>query len=77
MVDSALAGGAIALVVTLRRGMALETIVRSIRMPLAVLVSLWRGKPFKVPGRTRNVTVPYGVAIAIGAVTAWIFKWPW
>lgn len=76
MVDSALAGGVMALAATVRRGTALETLARSLRVPWEMVRAAWTGERTRVP-REGRVTVPYGVAIAAGAAAAWILEWPW
>ena len=77
MMNSALAGGLLALGLTLSRGNARETLVRAVAVPRLILAS-WRTKRrLAAPRGRKSATIPYGVAIAIGTVATLWFPWLW
>jgi len=64
-------GGMLALVVTLRNGTIIPTLLR-FRELLFYMVSFGRIGAVRTLSTPGAVTVPYGVAMAAGAVTAWL-----
>jgi prepilin peptidase CpaA len=77
MVDSALTGGAFALVVTVARGDLAATLKRAVRVPAAVVTAVLGGKPVLPAAVGKADTIPYGAAICAGTLGAWLLKWPW
>jgi len=75
LVDSALAGGAIAIGVTAYRGTLGITMVRAFSVPLRLVRSARSRRAFRAASPAD--TIPYGVAIALGAAAAWWLRWPW
>lgn len=77
MVDSALAGGLFALLLTLSRGTALDTLRRAMRVP-GLLLRSWRARrPARFAAPASVEVIPYGVAIAVGTGAALVWRWPW
>lgn len=66
-------GGLLALVESVRLGTLVPTLVRS-RALLFHVVSFGRIGERQTLSGTEAITVPYGVAIAAGAVTAWMSR---
>ena len=64
-------GGLLALVVTIRNGTVIATLVR-FRDLLFHFVTLGRLGSLRTLSTPGSVAVPYGVAVAAGAVTAWL-----
>jgi len=73
-VDTALAGGVMALALLAYRGNAVEVLRRS-GLVMRALVS--RGRRAHLPPAPRADTVPYGVAICAGTLAALFLRWPW
>lgn len=75
----AMTGGVVALVMAIRHGVLVETVRRTVRLPLRFLLpELLRpdigggsGRTIDTPGA---LTIPYGVPIGLGAVVAWVLK---
>jgi len=77
MMNSALAGGLLALGLTLYRGTTRETLLRAVSVPRLILAS-WRTKRrLAAPCGRSSATIPYGVAIGIGTVATLWFPWLW
>ena len=73
-VDTALAGGIMAVFLIIRQGSASEIMGRS----PAVLRAIFSRNGAISPSRhSRRETIPYGVAIFFGTVIAWLTRWPW
>jgi len=75
LIDSTFAGGLIALAVTAYRGTLVATMLRALSVPLRLARSVRTRRRFR-PADPSD-TIPYGVAIAVGAAAAWWFRWPW
>lgn len=73
-VDTALAGGIIAMILLARRGNVLSTLGRTGKVFRALLS---RGRDARLDPATEAETVPYGVAICIGTLAAMFIRWPW
>jgi len=76
LVDSALAGGAVALVITLARGTAGPTLRRAARVPGVLAGALRARRPRRFPRAAAGEAIPYGVAIAAGTAAALWWHWP-
>ena len=75
LIATGIAGGVLALVVAFAMGQLLATLARSGRLALR-LVTLGRkgtGRNLESPGA---ITIPYGVAIAVGGLMAWFVLSP-
>ena len=79
MVDTALAGGVLAIAVTSYRGTLRDTLRRSISILLRPVAprTAGRRRPFSISGAARGDAIPYGVAIAAGTFASWWWRWPW
>ena len=77
MINSALAGGIFALLVTLARGTAVATLRRAVQVPGMLVRSLKTRRPARFPAPHAAEVIPYGVAIAVGTTTAVFWRWPW
>jgi len=73
-VDTALAGGIMAIVLLARQGRTREILGRS----PSVMRSLFsKGKMAGLSSASNKDTIPYGVAIFFGTIFAWLTHWPW
>lgn len=77
MVTSALLGGVFAMALTLRRGTAMATLRRAVRVPSVLAGSLRRKRPSRFAAPKRGDAIPYGVAIALGTGVVLAWHWPW
>jgi prepilin peptidase CpaA len=77
-VAGTIAGALMALVVivSMRRGGVMDILKRSVSVA-RLLVSPGRNVRIPPAIRRASVPIPFGVAIAIGTLTAWWFHWPW
>ena len=73
-VDTALAGGVMALILMARQGRTSEIIGRS---PSVIRALFSRRGAVRFPANSSKDTIPYGVAICFGTVFAWLMHWPW
>ena len=77
MVDSALAGGILALGVVIVRGNLSATLLRTARVPAMVASALFGARRSMAPPPDSADAVPYGVAICAGTLVAMFAGWPW
>jgi prepilin peptidase CpaA len=77
MIDSALAGGVLALGLTVVRGNLAVTLRRTARVPATVAAALFGSRRSPAPPADSSDAVPYGVAICAGTLMALWFMWPW
>ena len=75
LIAMGIAGGVLALVVALWRGQLLATLARTCRLAWSLLTLGRRGAALNVesPGA---ITIPYGVAIAVGGLMTWFVLSP-
>jgi len=73
-VDTALAGGIMAMILMARQGQA-SVILR--RSPQVIRALFSRGGKVRFPASSSQGTIPYGVAICLGTIFAWLTRWPW
>ena len=73
MVDSALAGGVLALAVTAYQGTTVKTLTRSVSYSWAAVTSLMTGRRPLMPRGPHPTMIPYGTAIGAGTMAAWFF----
>jgi len=73
-IDTALAGGVMAIALMARRGNSTEILGRS---PQVLRAIFSRGGKVQMPDSKDQDTIPYGVAIFLGTVFAWLTHWPW
>lgn len=73
-VDTALAGGVMAIFLMVRQGSAAEILGRS---PAVFRAIFSRNGRVDIPNTPRQETIPYGVAICAGTFIAWLTRWPW
>jgi len=78
LIDAALAGGVIAAgLLLVRRGGPGPVLRRVAAVPGAVWLALRTRGRRRMTARRGEVTVPYGVAIALGTLVARMGRWPW
>jgi prepilin peptidase CpaA len=74
LMTAAVAGGVLSFGIAIRRGVILPVLVRTRDLALWLATFGRRGERTKLDASAGSITFPFGVAIAIGAVSAW-FGW--
>lgn len=74
VVDTALAGGVMAIILMVWQGRTAEILSRS---PGVMTALFSRSGTVSFPESPDKDTIPYGVAICFGTIFAWLMHWPW
>jgi len=74
VVDTALAGGIMAIILMARQGKTSEILGRS---PSVMRAIFSRKGTVRFSSASSKDTIPYGVAICFGTIFAWLMHWPW
>jgi prepilin peptidase CpaA len=76
VLDAALAGGAMAVVIIAKHGFDRARFLAVLRLPRSLIESFWGKAVPRLSRPAPGATVPYGAAIAVGCLVAWWTGWP-